>query len=638
MIQIYKRENTNYENNGDFILHPIRCELKSELNGTWELTMQYPFEKSEEFEALINEAVLAVPTPYSEKQLFRIYNVEKDMSDKMVYARPVFLDSASEVMLTDVRPTDKTGQGALNLMTAGTKYKAVSDILDIRTAYYIRKNLIEAIASDDENSFLNRWGGEILYDNYTISINRSAGSDKGVSVEFGKNLTQIRENVNFDNVVTRIVPVAYNGYTLAGDNPWVDSLNINKYAVIRTKVIEYSDIKLSEDATEDDEVTYDTLEELRAALREKCEEEFDNGIDMPYANYSVEMAELSNTEEYSDYKILETVNLGDTVYCRHPDLNIDIKTKVVGINYDCINKRYNQIELGSAVQNYLTNLSGQIQSMLNAYDKKGNIKGESIAGMINLMQTKLKASYDIAQRQIERAILFEDTDTDSPTYGAMALGTTGFQIASHKNMLGEWDWRTFGTGEGFLADYIIAGVLYSQNYIENNQGVKIDLNNGLINAYNLAWVAANSSMTPSGTLTTRDIVINGGSMNVNGKFKVTSDGKLSWDATNSSMTENGAITCKNFKMTGGSIDINGTDFRLEISDSVISILNKNTNEVISIIPGSIGSSYKDENNHVIRTLISNGIYCEDTTTGAYTRITPGHVTVSDGTNINIFSP
>ena len=84
MIQIYKRENTNFENNGDFILHPIRCELKSELNGTWELTMQYPFEKSEEFEALINEAVLAVPTPYSEKQLFRIYNVEKDMSDKMV--------------------------------------------------------------------------------------------------------------------------------------------------------------------------------------------------------------------------------------------------------------------------------------------------------------------------------------------------------------------------------------------------------------------------------------------------------------------------------------------------------------------------------------------------------------------------
>ena len=480
MIQIYKRENTNFENNGDFILHPIRCELKSELNGTWELTMQYPFEKSEEFEALINEAVLAVPTPYSEKQLFRIYNVEKDMSDKMVYARPVFLDSASEVMLTDVRPTDKTGQGALNLMTAGTKYKAVSDILDIRTAYYIRKNLIEAIASDDENSFLNRWGGEILYDNYTISINKSAGSDKGVSVEFGKNLTQIRENVNFDNVVTRIVPVAYNGYTLAGDNPWVDSLNINKYAVIRTKVIEYSDIKLAEDATEDDEVTYDTLEELRAALREKCEEEFDNGIDMPYANYSVEMAELSNTEEYSDYKILETVNLGDTVYCRHPDLNIDIKTKVVGINYDCINKRYNQIELGSAVQNYLTNLSGQIQSMLNAYDKKGNIKGESIAGMINLMQTKLKASYDIAQRQIERAILFEDTDTDSPTYGAMALGTTGFQIASNKNMSGEWVWKTFGTGEGFLADCIIAGVLYSQNYVSNSQGCKIDLNRGTV--------------------------------------------------------------------------------------------------------------------------------------------------------------
>jgi len=480
MIQLYKRDNTDYDSNGDYILHPESCNLKCELNGTWELTMQYPFDEGKEFNAIVNETVLAVPAPDSDKQLYRVYNVDKDMNGKTVYARPIFLDAANEVMLTDVRPTDKTGQDALNIMTKNTKYKAVSDITDKNTAYYIRKNLIEAIASDEENSFLNRWGGEITYDNYTININKSAGTDRGVTVVFGKNLTQISENINYDNIVTRIVPVAYNGYTLSGDKPWVDSSNISKYAVVRTKVIEYSDVKLTDDAAEAGETTYDTIAELRTALRQKCKEEFENGIDLPFANYKIEMVELSKTEEYKNYKILEKVNLGDTVYCRHSGLDIDIKAKVIGIDYDCINKRYNQIELGSAVQNYLTDLSSQIQSMLNAYDSEGNIKGESISGMINLMQTKLKASYEIAKKQIERAILFEDTNESSPTYGAMALGTTGFQIASYKNSAGDWVWKTFGTGEGFIADHIIAGALYSQNYIANSQGCKIDLNSGTV--------------------------------------------------------------------------------------------------------------------------------------------------------------
>lgn len=60
-----------------------------------------------------------------------------------------------------------------------------SDIDTINTAYYVMKNLIECIASDDENSFLNRWGGEIRFDDYDIYINERLGDDNGARVEFG---------------------------------------------------------------------------------------------------------------------------------------------------------------------------------------------------------------------------------------------------------------------------------------------------------------------------------------------------------------------------------------------------------------------------------------------------------------------
>lgn len=554
MIQLYKRENTNFKANGDYILHPTNCTLEQKLNDIWQLTLEYQFNNSEEFKEIVNEAVLAVPTPDSKKQLFRIYNTDKDDEGITAIARPIFLDAASDTMLIDIRPTDKTGQQALDIMTNGTKYKAESDILDINTAYYIRKNLVEAIASEDENSFLKRWGGEILYDNNKILINKRIGADRGVQAVFGRNLKAIEETIDMDGVVTRIVPVAYNGYTLEGSTPWIDSPIINNYAVVRTKVIEYTDIKLKEDCQEDEE-GYSDLTKLRQALIECCNKEFEAGIDKPTANYKVDMIDLSQTDEYKNYKILEKVQLGDTIHCRNLKLNIETDARVIGITWDCINERCDTVELGGFIPNYLMDMSRAIQSIVNNFDSTGNVKGESIAGVIDLMKTKIKASREIAKRQVERAILFEDKDTNSPTYGAMSLGTTGFAIADSMDMHGDWIWNTFGTGAGFLADYIIAGVLYSQNYVENKQGIKIDLNQGLIKAFNLAWEAQNSSMSSDGTLLTKNIKVNGGNININDMFKVTSAGKLSWNTLKSNMTEEGELTCYSLNMLGGHINI-----------------------------------------------------------------------------------
>ena len=87
-------------------------------------------------------------------------------------------------------------------------------------------NLIEAINGSDDNAFVSRWGGEILYDNYQVIINEKAGGDYGVQVMYGKNIVKdgFSEMVDMSEVATRIVPKSYNGYMIEGDTPWVDSL------------------------------------------------------------------------------------------------------------------------------------------------------------------------------------------------------------------------------------------------------------------------------------------------------------------------------------------------------------------------------------------------------------------------------
>lgn len=108
----------------------------------------------------------------------------------------------------------------------------------------------------------------------------------------------------------------------------------------------------------------------------------------------------------------------------------------------------------------------------------------------------MRAQSSAAKKSAVRAVLFEDLDEKSPTYGALCLGTMGFQIAGKRTADGrDWDWKTFGTGQGFFADLIVAGtmvadrirggVLMSKNYEEGVNGFKFDLNEGLINAAQL---------------------------------------------------------------------------------------------------------------------------------------------------------
>ena len=471
-------------------------------------------------------------------------------------------------------------------------------------------------------------------------------------------MMSIEQNVNTDNVATRLMPISDGGIIIP--EVYVDSPRINKYANIRTRMIEYGDVKLKGDSEEEG---FDSIEEVHEELRRRCHEEFENGIDLPKITYSVDMIELSQYEEYKDVKILERVFLGDTVTCVNEQLDISTRAKAIKLTFDCLNRCNKKITLGDYEDNYLDDMKADINSLLENIDAAGKVKGESIAGVIDMMQAKLKASHEIAKKQVERAILFEDNDPESPTYGAMSLGTTGFQISSKKNSTGDWVWTTFGTGEGFMANCIIAGILYSVNYEENKQGLKIDLNKGLIEAFNLAWKAAKSQMTSDGKLTVSDILINGGSFNINNMFKVTKDGKLSWDADKSSMTENGEIECSSLKMTGGKIQINAKDslenliqfiygtsklsiatgnilmesdkYSIEITPNNISIYQKGNNMGVSISVNGI--TYY--NGSSIRAYIDDdSIRYEDSSgRGKKSIIMPGAIKLQDGDKIKIIT-
>jgi phage minor structural protein len=596
MIQIYNIENTNFDQNGDMSLFPSSASVHAVLNGTWEVTLEHPKDSEDRWKYIKEGAVVKMPS-FNGEQLFRITHKEKSDSGISADLQPIFMDAADDCFLLDVRPTDKTGQQALDIMTApNKKYTAETDITSTGTAYYQNKNLIEAINGDDENSFVKRWGGEIVYDNYKAIINRHAGSDRGVEILYGKNIAEngMKEEVDLRNVVTRIIPQAYNGYQIDGGAPWVDSPLIDKYPTVKYSTMKFEDVKMRADAQEDDEskgvIICDTPAQLEAALRKRCQEQWEAGADKPQVTISVDMVMIEDTELYADVKGLVEVSLGDTVHCRNNNLDIVTDARVTELEWDCVNDRILSVSLGDYQFDYISNQVSINNRIESAIREDGSVIGSQVQGILDAVKTQFHALRDVAQKQDVRAMLFEDLNPDSPTFGAMCLGSMGFEIASKRTADGkDWIWSTFGTGKGFFADYIIAGTMLADRIY-------------------------------GGTLTI------GGIDNIAGIIKVL-DGN---GAILTIMDKDGILT--NGKYTCGSDEFGR---RVEISEGEMKIMDKSGNTVGRIFAVSNEIFKIGTENALFRMFKTGEVYvdCQSFGVNGYNGFT-GTVEYSDGTYEN----
>ena len=146
MIQVYSPENTDFEHNGNMTIFPTVATVHLILNGEWEVNIEHPIDADGRWKYIVEEAVVKMPS-FNGDQLFRIKKKEKTDDGVTAELQPIFMDAKDDCFLVDVRPTDKTGQQALDIMTApNKKYKANSNITLVSTAYYQTKNLIDAIS------------------------------------------------------------------------------------------------------------------------------------------------------------------------------------------------------------------------------------------------------------------------------------------------------------------------------------------------------------------------------------------------------------------------------------------------------------------------------------------------------------
>ncbi|CEN29833.1 phage structural protein [[Clostridium] sordellii] len=472
-MECYKPSNTNFDRNGDIKLQPSSAILKVELNGICEIEIEHSYDKENRWKTIENLGVIKCDVCYSKnQQLFRIYDVEKGMFGVKVKARHIYFDLIDKIIV-DTRAVNFNCETALNIILTGTKFKGHSDISLTNTAYFVKMNALSAISGDSDNTLLNRWGGEVIADNFDVYVNHRIGGDYGVKVKYSRNMLDIDLAENTDEIATRIYPQAYNGIMLP--ELYIDSPLVNKYPIIKERHMVFEDLKLKEDCSGEDEQGFETREALYEAMRQRVKEAFKSGLDKPKVSGKVDIAILENTEEYKSFKKLVNVGIGDTLTVEHQNIGVDLTTRSVGLEWDILNKKYNSITLGELNTDYFDRQDLAKEKLDSILNTSGNVKAESLEGVVSALNTKFQALRDIAQPQQVKAMLFEDRIKGSKTYGALALGSMGLMIANKRTLDNkDWQWNTFIGGGYVYADWLIGKL--KTVLIENLDGsLQIDL-------------------------------------------------------------------------------------------------------------------------------------------------------------------
>lgn len=470
MIQVYLSTNTNFDKNGDMSLQPLSYEVSTAgINQAVEFTIEHEIDEYGRYEYLQKGNVIKAFTPWDLKkgQLFRIEDIDKDSKEGTIIASGylIFYDNVKtyvkdfnneNVLICDTG--NATGEEAIKKIFKNTNYIGHSNIMRISRSRLERKNIVAALTGDDENSFVNRWGGELFIDNFDIYMNEKIGHDTGLIISYGRNMEYIKESSSYKNTITRIIPIGFDGLRLTGKTPWVDSPNIDKYPYIMEKEIKFDQVKVKEENSDEG---FETIEEARAELIRLSKLLFEEEqIDSPEVSIEVSMYDLQGTLEYESYECYEEVNLGDYIKARHEILNIDTLVRCIGYTWDGLALKYKTIKLGHQIDTYLDKQTDIYNKVNNILNSDGSVNAVEVAGILDAINVTMKGCRNVAQPLPVRVMICEDFDKDSPSYGAMCFGSMGFMIAAERTPDDkDWDWRTFGTGKGFFADLIVAGTM-----------------------------------------------------------------------------------------------------------------------------------------------------------------------------------
>ena len=497
---LFEPYTTDFTTNGIGRLYDtVSCTVVEERNGTYELTLVYPLDGKMFNELQIGRIIYCRHSDKLDKQAFVIYNLDKTMNSVTVAARHI------SYQLNKITLEPFTAMSVSSAL-AGIEDHSINDNpftfwTDKSTSanFKVTKpEAVRAILGGQAGSILDVYGGEYEFDMFTVKLHQNRGQDGGVTIRYGKNLTDLKTEENGADIISGIVPfwqssdgtttvmlperIIYTEEGTAIAEPYVDTSGEHYTDGSDDYETEYlpNDVIPLDLSGEIENAP--TVAELRAAAENWLDK---NGPVVPKTNLSISFVALWQTAEYENIAPLQRVGLCDWVTVIYPKLGVKAKAQVVSVNYDVLLERYNELELG----HMRTSLYETITEATKAAVRTNGVTQSELAQAIDAATQLIRGGlggYVVMSANASgepQEILIMDTADTSTAVNVIRINKNGigFSTTGYNG-----PFTTAWTIDGsFTADFITAGTM-SANRIRGGtlQLGGINNGNGVLQIYN----------------------------------------------------------------------------------------------------------------------------------------------------------
>lgn len=354
------------------------CIAKEERNGAFTLELKLPQNAKHFSEVAVGGVIKAKAREAGDPQLFRISKITKPMQGVVtVYANHISYD----LNKTSVLPFSSTGivstlQTMKTKMQGGDAFTLSTDIVNISSTFSNKvPQSARALFGGQQGSILDVFGGEYLFDNLQVSLLANRGNDNGVTLRYGKNITDLSQEENIENTYTAIQPYVVD----SNENAVLGTL----LTVVQSAEPKIMNLDLSNKFSGNDTPT---VAQIDAAAQQYATA---NNVGVPKVSIKVSFVALWQTEEYKDIAPLERVSLCDTVTVVFEKLGVNAKAKVISTTYDTLRERYTEIEIGDARSTLASTISGISQDSKNAVANASGFLDNTIQQFTSLIANGL---------------------------------------------------------------------------------------------------------------------------------------------------------------------------------------------------------------------------------------------------------
>ena len=387
MLRIYEKDltaaslSTALATNGLGALpHTLSCTRHQVINGDWSLTLSYPLDAPGA--ALLRPERLLCYEDEGGAQLYRISRLKPSISRQgrtlEVEAPHLCYDLAHKYIVNietsedDRYPDGIDAATALEQLLAGTGFSpgdvtAGGDTLDYLDI--LQKDVMSCI----KEQLLEKWGGELEFDNFTVHLRSALGQDRRYPIRDGRNIAGITVTEDYEPVVTRLHVRGYENANFEEINDgkdWIDSALSAQYAYAREGYADFDDV--------------DDPQELLRLGRERL-----TALEVPEITYDIRLAQMRGTVQYAAYRRLENFALGDTAVLHSAAVDRDVILRCSELETDCLSGRNKSLKLGNTDVKLLTSITAGASAndrLAHVLDAEGNVQAEKIAGKLNLVR------------------------------------------------------------------------------------------------------------------------------------------------------------------------------------------------------------------------------------------------------------